>query len=337
MSQGLGFLIWLLCVGISAVLIGYFLKNSLKPVIREGFVVKMCPAKTNTFVTNSGETQCCNGDVVEGQCTGNIRCTLSPETKSGLPSCTDLAKSEAAAAGANQCPLQIPNYFASSDGSLRGCSVSQPTSDRTAPSNPDQPQCILYSTQKLDRVKLDSCYNVLENAKKTAQIVALEAQVNDPSYVALRSASASALAKARAATAAQSESAVKAAVAQAAVAQATAKALSPSVSASGGSCGSEVSNPTGYVMSGDDITGEIPVLKRILIPDQPGAGAHERDQIVYLSRDSSVLKTVSARNKDIPVFSGSFPSTELPDTMDRLRELASKSRFTNRKYLIRKV
>jgi hypothetical protein len=159
--------------------------------------------------------------------------------------------------------------------------------------------------------------------------------VNDPSYVALRSASAAALAKARAATAAQSESAVKAAVAQAAVAQATAKAVSSSVSASGGSCGSEVSNPTGYVMSGDDITGEIPVLKRILIPD--GVGAHERDQIVYLSRDSSVLKTLMARNKDIPVFSGSLPTTEVPDTMDRLRELSSKSRFTNRKYLIRKL
>lgn len=178
MSQALAFLIWLLCVGISAVLIGYFIKTSYNPVKKEGFAVYTCPKGTNSFVTNGGYTQCCNGDIVDGYCTGDVRCTLSPKDRSGLPTCSELAASDAAAAGANQCPAQMPNYFASS--TLRGCSASQATADGTAPSNPNQPQCILYATRDLDLVKLDSCYNVLENARKASQCATAQATANLP-------------------------------------------------------------------------------------------------------------------------------------------------------------
>ena len=186
MSQVVSFLIWLLCVGISAILIGYFIKESFNPVAYEGFAVHTCPAGTNSFVTDSGETQCCNGDVVDGYCTGNLRCTLSPKSKSGLPTCTDLAAADAAASGANQCPVTMPNYFVST--SVKGCSVSQATSDGTAPLNPNLPQCILYPTQELDLVKLDSCYNVVQNATKAAQCSAAQATANLPACVAAAAA-----------------------------------------------------------------------------------------------------------------------------------------------------
>jgi len=165
MSQGLAFLIWLICVGISAILIGYFITEPKIHVKKEGFMVHVCPSNTISFITDDGETQCCNGDVVDGYCTGNLRCTISPKSKSGLPTCADLAKSDLAASGLSQCPSQMPNYFSSTDGSLRGCSASLITSDGTAPSNPNQPQCILYPTQALDQVKLDSCYNALKVAR----------------------------------------------------------------------------------------------------------------------------------------------------------------------------
>jgi hypothetical protein len=58
----------------------------------------------------------------------------------------------------------MPNYFASIDASLKGCSASQSTANGTAPSDPNQPQCILYPTAELDRVKLDSCYNYILNS-----------------------------------------------------------------------------------------------------------------------------------------------------------------------------
>jgi hypothetical protein len=187
MSQGLAFLIWLLCVGISAVLIGYFLREQLKPLRKEGFAVYTCPSGTNSFVTDSGETQCCNGDVVDGYCTGNLRCTLSPKSKSGLPTCTDLAASDAAAAGTNRCPPSMPQYFGCSTG-IQGCSASNPTANGLQPSDPLQPQCILYKTQAEDRVKLDSCYNVIQANIRASQCSAALATANLPACAAAAAA-----------------------------------------------------------------------------------------------------------------------------------------------------
>ena len=187
MTQGLAFLIWLLCVGISAVLIGYFLKNSLKPVIREGFAVYTCPSGSNEFVTDSGETHCCNGDIVDGYCTGNLRCTLSPKSKSGLPTCTDLAASDAAAAGANLCPSSMPHYFGSSN-SIQGCSASTPSANGLEPSDPLQPQCILYKTRPEELVKLDSCYNVRQAIVKETECSAAKATSNLPACIAAANA-----------------------------------------------------------------------------------------------------------------------------------------------------
>ena len=187
MSQGLAFLIWLLCVGISAVLIGYFLKNSLKPVIREGFAIKMCPSGTNSFVTESGETQCCNGDVVDGYCTGNLRCTLSPKSKSGLPTCADLAASDAASAGASKCPPSMRHYFGSCN-VVEGCSASPPSANGLQPSDPLQPQCILYKTRQEDLVKLDSCYNVVQANIRAAQCSAAQRTANLPACAAAAAA-----------------------------------------------------------------------------------------------------------------------------------------------------
>jgi hypothetical protein len=183
MSQGLAFLIWLLCVGISAILLGYFIKQSVNPLKKEGFSVKGCPSGTNSFVTEEGETQCCNGDVVDGYCTGNLRCTLSPKSKSGLPTCTDLAISDAAATGASKCPISMPNYYGSCN-SIEGCSASPPTTDGLNPSDPSQPKCILYKTEREEQVNLDSCWNVNENAKKAKECAALQKIAKLPGCVA---------------------------------------------------------------------------------------------------------------------------------------------------------
>lgn len=188
MSQGLAFLIWLLCVGISAILLGYFIKKTLEPVKKEGFAVYMCPSGSSEFVTEDGETQCCNGDVVDEYCTGNLLCTLSPKSKSGLPTCSDLAASDSAAAGSSECPTAMPNYFAKRDQTLRGCSASQSTPDGTAPADPNQPQCILYPTADLDRVKLDSCFNVKLAAKRLSDCAKAEATASLPACAAAAAA-----------------------------------------------------------------------------------------------------------------------------------------------------
>jgi len=173
MSEGLVFIIWLLCVGISAILLAYFIKQSSDTLsVNEGFAVYVCPSRTNTFITDTGETLCCNGDVVNGECNGNLVCTLSPKSKSRLPTCSDLAVSEAAAAGASKCPKSIPNYFGSPRVEIEGCSVSIATADGLQPSNPNQPQCRLYKTRAEDIAKFDSCYNVtrLQQAEATLRL-----------------------------------------------------------------------------------------------------------------------------------------------------------------------
>jgi hypothetical protein len=163
-----GFLLWLICIGISAILIGYTIKYSgieESIVKREGFVVYSCPSNTVKYITRHGETNCCNGDIVDNECNGNNVCSLSPRNSLGIQSCQTYVTNLANQAAAAKCFTDMPYYFASTDGSLQGCSVSQPTPDGTAPSDPTKLQCILYPTDTLDKIKLDSCYNYKKNKK----------------------------------------------------------------------------------------------------------------------------------------------------------------------------
>lgn len=186
MSEITAFLIWLICIGISAILIGYFLIHLQTPSKKEGFTMHVCPSRSVSYITHDGETRCCNGDVIDGWCNGNDLCTLSPKSKAGLQTCADLVAYNLAVTGAAQCPTKIPNYFASLDGSLRGCSVSQPLPNGIGPSDPNQLQCILYPTPDLDKVRLDSCYNYeLQQKQQTtgSQCSSSQGPSNSTEYV----------------------------------------------------------------------------------------------------------------------------------------------------------
>jgi hypothetical protein len=178
MSEALGVLIWLICIGISAILIGYFLRDLQKSEQKEGFTMLTCPSGSVSYITSHGYTQCCNGDVIDGVCSGNDICTLSPKSINNLPTCADLTKSNLADAGVNLCPTEIPNYFASANGSLRGCSVSQPLPNGIGPSDPNLLQCILYPTAELDRIKLDSCYNYTLQQTQQAKLAKCSTSTN---------------------------------------------------------------------------------------------------------------------------------------------------------------
>lgn len=179
MSEALIFIIWLLCVGITAILLAYFIKQSSHALpLKEGFAVYTCPSRTRSFITDNGETLCCNGDIVDNECNGNLVCTLSPKSKSGLPTCSDYAAVEATRRGFGKCPSSIPNYFGS-DASIEGCSVSIPTADGLQPSNPRQLKCFLYKTQAENEANFDSCYNVkkVEEARAALRVPACASAV----------------------------------------------------------------------------------------------------------------------------------------------------------------
>jgi len=176
-----GFLLWLICIGISAILIGYTIKYSGMEdsiVKQEGFVVFACPSNTVKYITRHGETNCCNGDIVNNQCNGNNVCSLSPRNSLGIQSCQTYVTNLANQAAAANCFADMPYYFATNDGSLKGCSISRATPDGTGPSDPTMLQCILYPTETLDKIKLDSCYNYKKN--KNILTAAAECKVVAP-------------------------------------------------------------------------------------------------------------------------------------------------------------
>jgi hypothetical protein len=187
-----GFLLWLICIGISAIIIGYCIKyygmedSILK---KEGFMILTCPSKTVKYITRRGETNCCNGDIVDNECNGNNVCSLSPMNSLGIQSCQTYASNVANEAAAANCITDMPYYFAATNGSLRGCSAAPATADGTAPSDPTQLQCILYPTDALDKVKLDSCFNYTLNKDmkaanaKCATTSAASAASNTPSVL----------------------------------------------------------------------------------------------------------------------------------------------------------
>jgi len=60
----------------------------------------------------------------------------------------------------------MPNYFGPFErgaGMPEGCSVSVSTADGSAPQNPGQPQCKVYSSQQDNRTMSDSCETVKES------------------------------------------------------------------------------------------------------------------------------------------------------------------------------
>ena len=269
MSEALAFLLWLVFVGISAIIIGYFLKYYAfnDNVIKEEFVVYGCPSGTTNYITDIGETNCCNGDVVDGECNGNNVCTLSPNNSAGLPACAEIHAKAAAAAAIAKCPEKIPNYFAALDGSLKGCSVSNIMSDGSAPMDTSALQCILYPTAELDSSKLDSCQNYIANQLALSAVKTTCATLSSSSNSSGTAANTSA------------SSSVK---------LSQLSFLSDKVSANLPSITTPVAplapaNPTGYVIYGEGISGNLALTKII---DGP---AHDESKVL-LAQDGQNLR-----------------------------------------------
>jgi hypothetical protein len=161
------FLIWLLCIGISAIILGFFIKNGLGSILEnEGFnstiSMSTCPASSLPFITADGNTNCCDGDIVNKQCNGSVICSLSPGVK-GIRACPDWINGEWNTRNAKFCTPSIPYYFGTinrTPGSIEGCSASPPIQDGTAPRDPTQPMCKIYNSLDDEYGKADSCFNI---------------------------------------------------------------------------------------------------------------------------------------------------------------------------------
>ena len=162
------FLIWLLCIGIAAVMIGIFFQDI---EIKEGFVVAStaglrvtaCPNGTISYVNKSGYTNCCEGDIINDACNGNEVCSLSPPITGGPPTCAEFFAKEWAARSTRFCSTSMPNYFGtlSTRPGTEGCSASPAESDGSRPSDNTMPKCKIYGNMNDEMSKTDSCFNVV--------------------------------------------------------------------------------------------------------------------------------------------------------------------------------
>jgi hypothetical protein len=166
------FLIWLLCIGIAALMIGNFLQDV---ELKEGFVANpvavttglsmtACPNGTTTYVNKSGYTNCCDSDIVNDTCNGRDMCSLSPSIAGGPPSCADFFTKEWIARGRRFCPQKsMPNYFGtlSRRAGTEGCSASPAESDGSRPSDDTLPKCRIYGNMNDEMGKSDSCFNAI--------------------------------------------------------------------------------------------------------------------------------------------------------------------------------
>ena len=170
------FLIWLFCIGVSALMIGVFIKtgsNLKKPAKKEGFEVggiqiTTCPVGSAQYINKEGNTNCCDGDIVNGECNGTNMCSLSPTSKS-IISCSEWLVKEWERRTSRFCPRSMYNYFGTMGRTTgtEGCSASRCNMTGSAPSDPNAAKCAIYKTDELNYGKADSCINMMERDKMT--------------------------------------------------------------------------------------------------------------------------------------------------------------------------
>ena len=128
---------------------------------QSGISITTCPAGSATYVTAAGNTNCCNGDIVNNRCNGTDMCTLSPSAQ-GVKSCAEWISNEWMSRSRKYCTGSMPHYFGNLERTpgLEGCSASLCTSDGSLPEDVNQPKCKIYGSLTDELSNLDSCYNI---------------------------------------------------------------------------------------------------------------------------------------------------------------------------------
>jgi hypothetical protein len=136
---------------------------------KEGFqdinIAKVkCPRGTKTYTTLSGDTMCCNGNIVGNKCEGKIICTLSGNSSNKVPTCAKLRQDYLAKLQL-KCPVKGGFIsYEDDDTGKKGCAV-QTTVDRSQPQTPTTSYCRLYDDKIDNENYQDSCQNVEKNSQ----------------------------------------------------------------------------------------------------------------------------------------------------------------------------
>ena len=128
--------------------------------------ITTCPADTASYVDGGGRTVCCEGNVVNGKCSGKNVCSLS-EAIDGLPTCSAWLDAYLENKGAMRCPPSMKNYYENKAARQAGCTAGHRNAQGTAPGSTSNKFCTLYQSANDELIKRDSCTNqkILEEAK----------------------------------------------------------------------------------------------------------------------------------------------------------------------------
>ena len=139
----------------------------------EGFTTNIqmttCPPNSVGYVTSAGDTNCCDGDIVNNKCNGKNICSLSPKPPNGIMNCSEWMNKEWTRRSSAYCPSSMPNYFGpvKRGKGLEGCSEVSTNLDGSGPSSEGTRTCKIYSSEDQDLKNIDSCFNqkALEDMK----------------------------------------------------------------------------------------------------------------------------------------------------------------------------
>ena len=160
-------LFFLISTTVALLIVSYFL---VKQGRREGFEnpsysvknlnITMCPTYTTEIQTAKGNTDCCQGDMVDGKCNGTTFCTKSP-AYADIPSCVDKWRSYFTEKSTSTCPPSMPNYYedVTNSAAPKGCSAGAITEDGKMPKDTLSKQCKIYTSEEDNKTKPDSCHN----------------------------------------------------------------------------------------------------------------------------------------------------------------------------------
>lgn len=167
MSPALLTLVWLLCV--CTITLGVYIYINNAKYAKEGFNyrsraeirITKCPQGTTSYITSTGDTHCCEGDIQHGKCKGTTVCSLSPMREGGkIQTCSNIMTYLWAQRTYDWCPEAM--YFYGTMGNRRpsgpgidpniwGCSSSKPKLDGTKPDAPAGTTidfCTIYGSNK---------------------------------------------------------------------------------------------------------------------------------------------------------------------------------------------
>ena len=138
---------------------------------KEGFqnpsaiTLNFCPLWAPQIQTAKGNTDCCEGELLNGKCSSRSFCTLSAP-HDNITTCI-LAWRQYFAQKNRQCPSTMPHYFeqVKVKGGNKGCSASAPVEDGSGPRNISANRCKIYNTERENRSRPDSCFVEKERLK----------------------------------------------------------------------------------------------------------------------------------------------------------------------------